>query len=274
MEDAPRGRVGGARRLARQHHARPGGLLYGIRQGNGGHQRLRVRVQRVVEQLRALRHFDELAQVHDGHPVADVPHQRQVVRDEQVRQPEPLLQVLQQIDDLRLHRDVQRRHRLVADQQLRLDGQRAGDADALALPAAELVRIPTRHVGVQPDEAEQLGDAVAVRAPALGEFVHLQRLADDVARRHARVEGAVGVLEDELHAAVHGAHAAALELGEVFAVEEDLAGCGLHQLHDAAGHAGLAAPALPDQPQRLAPRNAEAHVVDGLHRPDVFLKEA
>ena len=113
----------------------------------------------------------------------------------------------------------------------------------------------------------------AVRVLPLGQLVHLQRLADDVARRHARVQRAVGVLEDELHAAVHGAHAAALELRQVLAVEEDLAARGLHQLHDAAGHARLAATALPDQPQRLPPRNAEAHVVDGLHRPHLLLKQ-
>ena len=51
----------------------------------------------------------------------------------------------EQIDDLRLDRDVERRDRLVADDQLRLAGQRAGDADALALAAGELVRIARRH---------------------------------------------------------------------------------------------------------------------------------
>ena len=50
----------------------------------------------------------QLAQVHDRDPVAHVPHDTQVVRDEQVRQPEVLLQSREQIDDLRAHADVER----------------------------------------------------------------------------------------------------------------------------------------------------------------------
>ena len=51
--------------------------------------------------------------------MADVLDHRQVVRDEQVGQAELVLQVHQQVDDLRLHRHVERRHRLVADDQAR-----------------------------------------------------------------------------------------------------------------------------------------------------------
>ena len=80
-------------------------------------------------------------------------HHREIVRDEQVGQAEPLLQVLQQVDDLRLDRHVERRDRLVADDELGLDGQRAGDADALALAAGELVRdSAARCVGAQADQ--------------------------------------------------------------------------------------------------------------------------
>ena len=87
-----------------------------------------------------VRHLDDLAQVHHGDAVADVAHDRQVVGDEQVRQAELALQVLEQVDDLRLDRHVERRHRLVADDQLRVQAERPGDADALALAAGELVR--------------------------------------------------------------------------------------------------------------------------------------
>ena len=73
--------------------------------------------------------------------MADMFHNPQVVRNEEIGNAELVLQVLQQVDDLRLDRDVERRHRFVGDDQARLDRQRARDADALALPAAELVRI-------------------------------------------------------------------------------------------------------------------------------------
>src|SRR5262245_57870512 len=50
----------------------------------------------------------------------------QIVANEKHREPEFALQVLQQIDDLRLHRHVQRRHGFVADDQIGLGGKRAG----------------------------------------------------------------------------------------------------------------------------------------------------
>ena len=57
---------------------------------------------------------------------------------------EPLLQVREQVDDLRLDRDVERGDRLVADDEPRLDRERAGDADPLPLAAGEFVRIALR----------------------------------------------------------------------------------------------------------------------------------
>ena len=51
------------------------------------------------------------------------------------------LQVAHQVEDLRLHGDVQRGGRLVGDQQLGVAGQRHGDHRALAHAAGELVRV-------------------------------------------------------------------------------------------------------------------------------------
>ena len=58
------------------------------------------------------------AGAHHADPLGDVPHHRQIVRDEQVGQAQRLLQVLEQVEDLGLDRDVERRDRLVADQDL------------------------------------------------------------------------------------------------------------------------------------------------------------
>jgi hypothetical protein len=59
--------------------------------------------------------------------------------DEQIAETKPLLQIEQQVDDLRLHRHVERRHRFVADHELGSQRQRARDADALALTAGKLM---------------------------------------------------------------------------------------------------------------------------------------
>ena len=103
----------------------------------------------------------DLAEVHHHHAVGDVPDDVQVVRDEDVREPEVVLQVLEQVEDLRLDRDVERRDGLVADDQLRVDRERPRDADALALPARELVREAVVVLRVQADDLEQLLDAAS-----------------------------------------------------------------------------------------------------------------
>jgi hypothetical protein len=64
-----------------------------------------------------------------------VAHDRQVVGDEQIGQLEAVLEVVEQVDDLRLHRHVERGDRLVQHDQPRLERQRPRDADALALAA-------------------------------------------------------------------------------------------------------------------------------------------
>jgi hypothetical protein len=55
----------------------------------------------------------QFSQVHDGHPRGHIAHQAEVVRDEEIGEIEPALQVQQQRDDLPLHGDVQRRRRLI-----------------------------------------------------------------------------------------------------------------------------------------------------------------
>ena len=73
------------------------------------------------------------------------------------------LEVLEQVEDLRLDADVERRHRLVADDQARVEDERAGDRDALALAAGELV-------------------GLALGRPRRVDADLLQRLVDDLAR--------------------------------------------------------------------------------------------
>ena len=108
-------------------------------------------------------------------------HHAQVVRDEEQREAEALLQIVEQVQDLRLDRDVERRDGLVGDDEARLDGERAGDADALALPAAELVRVAHRHVGRQPDQVEQLAHPLAPLL-ARADVMDREALADDARR--------------------------------------------------------------------------------------------
>jgi hypothetical protein len=48
----------------------------------------------------------DLAHVHDSNPVRDVLHNTEIMRDEQIREVEFLLQILKEVEDLGLYRDI------------------------------------------------------------------------------------------------------------------------------------------------------------------------
>ena len=97
----------------------------------------------------AVADLDDLAEVHHRDLVADVAHDGQVVRDEHVREAELVLQVLEQVDHAGLDRHVERGHWLVEHEQVGVEREGARDADALALPAGELVRVAVRVLGFE-----------------------------------------------------------------------------------------------------------------------------
>ena len=107
---------------------------------------LEVRVPGIAEHIRDGPGLDDLPLRHHRHPVGHLRRHPQIVRDEEHRELEPLAHVRQQVEHLRLDRDVERGHRLVRDQHVGLQGERAGDADALALAARELVRVAPERI--------------------------------------------------------------------------------------------------------------------------------
>ena len=105
--------------------------------------------------------LDDLAEIHHRDAVGDVLDHGEIVRDEDVGELQPVLQVAQQVQDLRADRDVERGHRLVANDQLWFDRERAGDRDALALAAGKFVGIAPRGTRLKADQAQQLLDPLA-----------------------------------------------------------------------------------------------------------------
>src|SRR5882724_10528863 len=184
--------------------------------------------------------------------------------DEQKREPEFLLQVLQQIDDLGLDRDVERRDRLVADDQFRLDRERPRNPDALTLAAGKFVRVPRHVAGLQADGLEQVGDALLELTAGLCQPVNDQRFADDVADAHARVERGIGILKDDLDIAAKRAKFFAAERADVLAVKVDLARTRFDQADHATAGGRLAATGFADQPQRFAGPDVKIDAVDRM----------
>ena len=111
-----------------------------VQPGHGLQQPMGVRVPRLREQVVAPGPLDHLAGVEDVDRVAEPGHHPEVVGDHHQRRAGLVDQVLEQGEDLRLDGHVQRRRRLVGDQQARLAGQRDGDQRPLPHAAGELVR--------------------------------------------------------------------------------------------------------------------------------------
>ena len=151
------------------------------------------------------------------------------------------------------------RGRLVEDDELRLQDHGAGDGDALALAAGELVRVALGGGGVEADLLEDGGDAAGLVAEA----VHGEALGDDLRDRHARGERAVGVLEDHLHVAAERAELGVLPALDVLA-EEDDAALGGDEAHDGERERGLAGAGLADDAEGLAGADGDGGVVDRL----------
>jgi hypothetical protein len=85
--------------------------------------------------------LDNPSGVHHQHPMTDLGDDPQVVGDQDDAGPATGLQVAEQVEDLRLDRNVECRCRLVSDQDIRFAGKGHGDHDPLTHPPAELVRV-------------------------------------------------------------------------------------------------------------------------------------
>ena len=143
---------------------------------------------RVVEKAARLSALDHPAGVHDDDLVRDLGDDAEVVRDQDHGGVELVLQPVDQLDDLRLDRDVERRRRLVRDQDVGVAGERHRDHRALAHPARKLVRIVV-DPGVRvrnPDLLEQV-DRAAACLRFVRPLVDPDRLADLRADRVNRV---------------------------------------------------------------------------------------
>ena len=111
----------------------------------GGQQAPRIGMDRRAHDLAERALLDDLARIHHRDAVADFDRDPDIVGDEDHRHAELALQFAQQQQDLDLHGGIERRGRLVREQDFRLAGQRQRDHRALAHAAGHLVRI-----GVEP----------------------------------------------------------------------------------------------------------------------------
>src|SRR5688500_10337605 len=173
---------------------------------DGAEQPLRVRVQRLLEQLAHRRFFDDLCAVHHAHALGGLRDDAHVVRDEHDGHAELGLQLVQQLEDLRLDGHVESGGRLVGDQEVGIARQRHGDHDALPHAARQLVRILLHApLGVRDVHQLQHVDRLVHRVAAAEALVEPDGLGDLLAHREHRVQRRHRFLEDhrDLFAADH-----------------------------------------------------------------------
>ena len=218
--------------------------------------------------------LDDASEVHHRDVMREVLDHREVVGDEQVGNAELALQLLEQVEDLRLHRHVECGGRLVTDQQFGLHGKRPRDCDALALAAGKLVRITVDRIRRQADLGKQREHRLAGVAVAMVDAERRDALGDDLADAQARVERSERVLEHHLHVPAHGAQPLPLETDQFAATEADAARRRHDQLEQRLADGRLAAARFADQRQRTAGRDVQRHAVDRAHVADRSLQDA
>ena len=177
--------------------------------------------------------------VEDDDAVGDLHRLLLVVRDEHGRDVDLVVQAPQPLAQLGADVGVERAERLVEQQDLGLDGQRAGERHALALAAGELGRV-ARLVAVEADDLQQLVDLR--RDLGLRPLADAQAEGDVVAHGHVLERGVV--LEDEADAALLRRHAGRVAAGDL----------------DGARSSGASSPAMTrssvDLPEPLGPSSA------------------
>src|SRR5215211_3073630 len=229
-------------------------------------------MQRVRVELLAVRQFNELAEVHHPHAVADVFDYREVVGDEKVCQIPISLELPHQVDNLGLDRDVQSRDRLVRDDEFWFHRQRPGHADPLSLAPGELVREAIGVLLAQAYRLEQVVHPVQPLLLAIGETVDIDALGDDVADDHTRVQGSLRVLEDHLHLAVKNLRFVTSGPVDILSVEEYLTIRGLVEPYQNPTHRSLSAPRFSHESQGLALLYAQRDPVHRLEGRPAYLE--
>src|SRR5260221_3643495 len=231
-------------------------------------QALRVGMQRPAEDLIDAAGLDDLPGIHDGDGGDDAGDDAEIVGDQDDRHVELALQRREQMQDLRLDGDVERRRRFVGDDELGPAHQRNGDHDALTQPARELMRILAQPARRRRDaDLLEQEDGTLARRAARAAAMAQEDLLELVADRVGGVERGHRLLEDHRHAiAADILHAALPELDEIGAGEGEArraAPCPLGQeIHDGKRGPCLAAAALADDAEGLAARHREADAAD------------
>ncbi len=127
--------------------------------------------------------------------------------DEKIAEAKFLLQIHHQVQNLCLNGNIQRRNRLIGNDQRGPGNQRACNGNALTLAAGKLMRIFFRRSLWQADGLQHFGHAVVALAGARAALQRNNRLGNDTLDGMARIERAIRILKNRLKALARFAQA-------------------------------------------------------------------
>src|SRR5260370_1233480 len=188
-----------ARHIAFKNDAFARRARFGHRHGR--EQRLGIGMLAGAENLPLAPKLDDLAEVHDRNPMSHVLDDGEIVADEEKREAKLALQILQQVHDLRLDRNIECRDRLVADDEVGLGRESARNGDALTLSAGEFVRPARLGLARQPQLIEQEIDARLHGGGGVCQGELADRLRRKNPHAHTRIKARGRILEHAPHAA-------------------------------------------------------------------------
>ena len=224
-------------------------------------------MSRRTEQRLRVGDLHDTPEIHHADAVRHVPHDGQIVADEQIGQTQPVLEILHQVQNLRLHGDIERRSRFVTDDELGVRGQRTCNRNALPHAPRELVRIMAAVDRIEANEHQELADLVRDIGVRCGEPKSTDWFGDDIERAPARIQTGVGILKNHLDAPTQLApFGCMLRVMHRNAVDRHLTRRGRHQTDHHARDRRLAGAGFADQGERLAGIDGKTDIGDGSQK--------
>jgi hypothetical protein len=207
----------------------------------------------------------QAAKVDDGHTVSERAHHGKVVGNEEVGHSPVSAEAIEQAENRRLNRDVERRHNLVAEHEIGVGCESASDANALSLATRELTREASRVRLAKADLAQEIVDALCPsHSRCLRE--QAQRAPKDSLDSMARIQRHLRVLENKLDSTTKRQRPLPGQPRQVLPIEAHHAALCADEARDRKRDGRLAAPTLSHECERLATAKLERDVRDGRRR--------
>jgi len=200
-------------------------------------------------------------------------HHREVVGDEGDCDSILALEIFEQVDDLGLNRNVQRRYRLVGDDELWLQGDGARDTDALALSARKFVRVSVEVFWIEADSFHQSLN-FGFDSASWFDALDLKWRRNNLAHGLTWVESGIWILKNNLHLGPKRAHLLGVKACDVLPLVNQLSARRVNQLQKGASCSGFTATRFTDDTDCLALGDIEADAIDRLDGSFGVIEEA